>query len=921
MKNIFKERIYFILLFSIYILISSSRVIILSNNDSSKDNKILTLNNYKAYKYEKVKTLEGKNKLSTQFSFNISSNNTVSIYLFSEKQYQVWNNTMRTLENNKNNTISIETLVNKEKSLKHLDWCDCSSKVKSCKKSLCKIDEEIFYLVIFGYQDFVSYELTDIEGDFYLMDIIYNGKSSIFPSKSIAHAKAYKTSFVGMTENDNENKEINPDKENDIFKKMIYIALIVIPSIIIFLVLLFIYCHRGYKVEKESNDRLYNPKEEDKKLRFKSFTDNSRKKLKKKNINHVNDSTTLPNDRSKISTLNSPTHSKGASTLYGNSMENINSSASLSSVSEEPFGGNYISKKLDHPYNENISPQANINVPYNDDTGENHYFYHHDHSMTNTYNSRKRMMDEKEEDIVNTSIGHVEGEEFDNTKNIYIKINRSTNKYNTEEYLKEDSINKIKEKHSCITQLSHFFNEEKDASLVDDDSSSSLSSSSSSSSSSSKSNTNSKRSSSTTDTTPSSTNSSNHNDNPNINNNNTGNGATTTTTTTTTTTNKKKKNRRASGYLDKHIESIKSLEDDDVDKDNEESLIEEESFISELCLPPLAQAHPAPGQAPGQVETQEQVLNHTQNTNSNSVDYATSFKNRNLSSNTFGNSFASDESRPSPPLTPPLTTPTSNSKNSKSTSKGYILGRLLYTFYYSSTRILNVDEVVKIKKVYENNWVKVERNPNEFFIIPLLVVRSPYEDLRLFKMRCRKRRYKVDKEDVKISERVEPTPEYLYNCAYISKKDYQKMNRNVKWANLIKSLDHSHPQHNMITPSSSKPTTPTLPKTIHHSSRNTRSKKTQKVDLQPFMDSTTTKNKNSSQRRRKKNVTTTTTQKINSFIDSSIEGINVNVSSSQDDIELMDKRSTIKDEEFYHFENISDPGMLSKPNSNPSSQC
>jgi len=120
MKSILKERIYFILLFAICILLSTGKVIMISNNN--RDNKILSFNHYKAYKFESNK---GKDKASNQFSYTISFNNTASVYLFSEKQYQVWNNTMYTLKDNKNNSTTIETLLNKEPSLKHLYWCDC----------------------------------------------------------------------------------------------------------------------------------------------------------------------------------------------------------------------------------------------------------------------------------------------------------------------------------------------------------------------------------------------------------------------------------------------------------------------------------------------------------------------------------------------------------------------------------------------------------------------------------------------------------------------------------------------------------------------------------------------------------------------------------------------------------------------------
>ncbi|ORX45765.1 hypothetical protein BCR36DRAFT_585526 [Piromyces finnis] len=728
----------------------------------------------------------------------------------------------------------------------------------------CDIKEEKVYLVIFGYIDTISYELSDTKGDFNLKKIMTNNEkpnSTDFVRPTDFTGKAYKTSFIGMTDNDEDSKIHDPEEENDIFKKMIYIALIVIPSIVIFLILIFIYCHRGYKIGKKEKDKLYNPKEEDKSLKFQSFSENG--KSKKKN-NHLSDSTTFRNDHSKISGLNSYSHSKSANTLYGNSMEqgnlyNENESASISSsFSEEPFGGKYISKKLDKPLNENAYPQANINIPYN-----NNSYTENSHSLISNRNSRNisRTMDEKSEDIVNTSIGHIEGEEFDNTKNIYIKINRSTNKYNTEEYLKEDSINKIKEKHSCITQLSHFFNENKDAASVNDCSSSS----------SSKINSNKTDSISNPD---SSNNINNNSDNGTINS-------------------KKNKNKLLSNYLDKHIESIKSLENENED---EESFIEADFNNNnlDLLLPSLTQA-------------QSRAQTHIPNSNT-----LNTFKSRNISTNTFGNSFSSDETEtnPSSPLTPPHN-PTITT--SKSNNKGHILGRLIYTFYYSSSRILNVDEIVKIKKVYENNWARVERNPNEFFIIPLLVISTSFEDLRLFKMRCRKRRTKVDKEDMKINERVEPTPEYLYNCAYISGKDFQKMKHNVKWLNLIKSLDFTftQTQYSMVTPSSSKPQSPTLPTTIHHSSQNLHPKKNIKVDLQQFMDSTSKNNSFQKHQINKDNVPDTTKKLNTSFKNSFLDRMDVSVSSSQDDIDIKDqfKVTNKEDEEFYHFENISDPGI------------
>jgi hypothetical protein len=151
----------------------------------------------------------------------------------------------------------------------------------------------------------------------------------------------------------------------------------------------------------------------------------------------------------------------------------------------------------------------------------------------------------------------------------------------------------------------------------------------------------------------------------------------------------------------------------------------------------------------------------------------------------------------------------SSSGSDIGSSSGNVIGRLTYTFYYSSNRILNVDEVVKIKKIYDSHWVKVERNPREYFIIPLLVLEAPFEEIRRLKIYSQKYRSKesTTEEELEINDRVEPTPEYLYHCAYISFKDYQKMSYNGRWERKIKTLHHVLPKDSSTITSTTSTTT------------------------------------------------------------------------------------------------------------------
>jgi len=767
----------FILLVTIYITYCYTRVVFVSEDDK----EVLNLNQYSAYEYEKIPSSKEENEISNYFSYTIHTNDNLSVYLFNKNQYKNWYDMIRSANNTNSNkeasTLpSIESIVKKKENIKHISSCDCPSKTKNCEKKLCMIDEGVFYLVVYGYSDTTSYELTDVEGDFSLKDILNNGQSTL--SKQLNNfipGKAYKTSFIGMAEDEyKDNKEFGADEENDILKKMIYIAIIVIPSIIIFLLLLFLYCHRGYKVNDKNNDELYNPKEQDKTLRFQSLMDSSKTKTKKKKsfYSHFSDSSTLPNDRSKISGINSSiSHSKEVSTVYGNSID-ANSSASFNPY-EEPFGGKYISKKLDASMKETVSPPANINIPYK----HSHYDQNNlsdlqKYSHTNSFYKNtlgpnrtmasatsRLMMEEKSEDIVNTSIGHVEGEEFDNTKNIYIKINRSTNRYNTEEYLKEDSINKIKEKHSCITQLSQFFNENTENAIINDSASSSASSLSISSSDNEEAEKMSKK-----------LHKLQHSTSHDL---------------LMASIRKPKKNNN-NGSMEKlsgHVNSIISMEDEEV-SDGEGN-----SFISNLSLP--AQAQP-------QNNSHDQKLDKSDSYYRN--------RNKNVSTHTFGNSNITPESEELSPSSPSnqYAIPSAATKNMNNRT---IIGRLIYTFYYSSTRILNVDEIVKVKKLYDNMWVKVERNPKEFFIIPLLVLEVSYDDLKEMKRFNQKYRTKPGKEEKSINERVEPNPEYLYHCAYISFKDFQRMKQNDKWTNKVKALSQyavvPNQSFNVITPSTS----------------------------------------------------------------------------------------------------------------------
>eukprot|EP00833_Pecoramyces_ruminatium_P011727 jgi/Orpsp1_1/1185759/evm.model.c7180000095106.1 len=280
---------------------------------------------------------------------------------------------------------------------------------------------------------------------------------------------------------------------------------------------------------------------------------------------------------------------------------------------------------------------------------------------------------------------------------------------------------------------------------------------------------------------------------------------------------------------------------------------------------------------------------------------------------------------PNHPLPPQ---PTSTKQSSKYTSSSNIIGRLIYTFYYSSSRILNVDDVVKIKKIFDNNWVKVERNPNEFFIIPLLVLDAPFEEIRMFKRRSQKHRGKANKEESRINERVEPTPEYLYHCAYISHRDFQKMTLNSRWERKIKSLNHPLPE---IPNQSYSTTTSSF---LHHRLDlpiySHQHKTIPNIDLEPFMEHDSNYYNNNStlkihSKAMKKEIERNNL--INPFSDSSLDGINMG--SSQDDIIIKenshsrnlgsssgsgsefgrDDHDDDEKENYYHFKNVSDPGM------------
>jgi len=518
--------LYLILIISLFIALCKSEVTIVSDDDIPE---VIGFNQYKAYKY--VWAPIRKDELSYYFSYTVQSNDTFSVYLFTQEQFDDWNERMAPItndtiitslssslsqeKNSKLPTVTIEDLLkeNEKGSINHLTSLDCPDKVTRCEKKECIIEEGVFYLVVFGYmedsEENLSYSLFDVQGDFKLDSISLNGQleRSTLLNYNISIGKAYKTSFIGMTENDNE-KEPDPEEEADVFKKMVYIAIIVIPSVIIFLLLLFVYCHRSTKNEHDPHGKFYHPREGDGSLRYKPYMEQTvptginplmeqnpppiDKGKKSQYTNIDNSSSTIPNDSSKLSILHGQSQykSKGSSTFY-NSMDRNAGGTSSNSIScypyidenEVPFKDKSSTKRLDlsTPFkkeNKNTTPQANISIPYN----MNHY-EDSPYTPPTSYNqnSRDLMVDEKSEDIVNTSIGHVGGEEFDTSKNIYVKINRSTNKYNTEEYLKEDSINKIKEKHSCITQLSEFFNEnettKKTAAVVNDSSSGSTSSS------------------------------------------------------------------------------------------------------------------------------------------------------------------------------------------------------------------------------------------------------------------------------------------------------------------------------------------------------------------------------------------------------------------------------------------------------------
>ncbi|KAL6588602.1 hypothetical protein U3516DRAFT_862515, partial [Neocallimastix sp. 'constans'] len=741
----------------------------------------------------------------------------------------------------------LEKQKNKKNSIRHFHHIDCPTKIKKCQKKHCNINEDLFYLVIFGYsKNNTTYSLYDIEGDFKLKSVELNGKPdhSTLLNYNIFVGKAYKTSFIGMTENDNE-PSATKEEEADIFKKMIYIAVIVIPSIIIFLLLLFVYCHHSIKTKPENTDKLYNPEEEEKKLRFKPFMEEQTNGKGKKPHHYFNydNSSTLHNDSSsKMSILNNHHHhhhhdtnnrhsqSKGASTIYKREDDDDNGNSSIDKGSysnsiasypyidenEVPFKNKESTKKLDlsYPYNRdssNYAPQANISIPYN--------MYHYDEALE----MKEPKDEEHSEDIVNTSIGHMEGEEFDNTKNIYIKINRSTNKYNTEKFLKEDSINKIKEKHSCIiTQLSKFFKDHKDPNVIHDKKTME------------KGNKKENKEEIEKDVEI---------DNNNNNNNNNDNNS----------SNNSSNNSNASINNNNNNYNYNNVNNND-NTNNDSDKNSNANTHNHSPLPYIPQ-HPLP-HLPS-ISTNELTNSSSKYINSNITSSSTS-----SSTNTNTNT-------------------NSSSGSDIGSSSGNVIGRLTYTFYYSSNRILNVDEVVKIKKIYDSHWVKVERNPREYFIIPLLVLEAPFEEIRRLKIYSQKYRSKesTTEEELEINDRVEPTPEYLYHCAYISFKDYQKMSYNGRWERKIKTLHHVLPKDSSTITSTTSTTTNNNNNYINNNNN------TNVISSSSASSSFSFSSINAS-------VTgSTTSMPVTPYNDSSLDGINM-TSSSQDDLVIRENSRT-----------------------------
>jgi hypothetical protein len=215
---------------------------------------------------------------------------------------------------------------------------------------------------------------------------------------------------------------------------------------------------------------------------------------------------------------------------------------------------------------------------------------------------------------------------------------------------------------------------------------------------------------------------------------------------------------------------------------------------------------------------------------------------------------------------------------------------------------------------------------------------APFEEIRMFKKRSQAHRVKMNKEEMQINERVEPSPEYLYHCSYISFKDYQKMSLNSKWERKIKTLNHSSPEeinitnnidiNNITTSFAHKMNYPIYSHQHQH-------KTIPVVDLEPFMehDSShyyTSYNNSTSLKNPPNQPFEHSTKKDyvdpinNPFSDSSLEGMTM-VGSSQDDIIINDhSHSRIfgseeeeegginanEKENYYHFKNISDPGMI-----------
>jgi len=136
MKKFYRIKLYFVFSITLFISFCVSKVTLLTNDIELE---VLDFNKYKAYEFELSSF--NKNNFTHEFSYTVQSNDTLSVYLFSKKQYETWNDIMISLtdtqissslssKENSTSPITIEQKIlekqkNKKNSIRHFHHIDC----------------------------------------------------------------------------------------------------------------------------------------------------------------------------------------------------------------------------------------------------------------------------------------------------------------------------------------------------------------------------------------------------------------------------------------------------------------------------------------------------------------------------------------------------------------------------------------------------------------------------------------------------------------------------------------------------------------------------------------------------------------------------------------------------------------------------